>query len=104
MKDIQKIGKIEAVALSLAIITNNIIFNITSIIFNSCGSGAWLNMIYVSILSLIFMFVILFLFRNFEHMCEFLKPYLLFLFEKVYCQLQIPLMPKNTQEEHFLLL
>ena len=45
MKDIQKIGKIEAIALALAIITNNIIFNITSIIFNSCGSGAWLNMI-----------------------------------------------------------
>ena len=65
MKDIQKIGKIEAIALALAIITNNIIFNITSIIFNSCGSGSWLNMIYVSILSLIFMFVILFLFKSF---------------------------------------
>ena len=65
MTEMQKLGKIEAVGLSLAVIINNIIFNMTSIIFNYCGSGSWINIIYVSILSLIFTFIIILLLKPF---------------------------------------
>ena len=57
MNDMQKLGKVEAMGLSLAVISNNIIFNMTSVIFNSCGSSSWLNVLYVSILSILFMLV-----------------------------------------------
>ena len=65
MNDMQKLGKVEAMGLSLAVISNNIIFNMTSVIFNSCGSGSWLNVLYVSILSILFMLVAIFLFKRF---------------------------------------
>ncbi len=65
MNAMQKLGKIEAIGLSLAVIINNIIFNMTSIIFNYCGSGSWINIIYVSILSLIFTFIIILLLKPF---------------------------------------
>ena len=67
MDNLQKIGKIEAIGLSLAVLSNNIIFNMTSIIFNSCGSGSWLSVIYLSIISLIFMFIILALYKLFPN-------------------------------------
>lgn len=65
MNDMQKLGKVEAMGLNLAVISNNIIFNMTSVIFNSCGSGSWLNVLYVSILSILFMLVAIFLFKRF---------------------------------------
>lgn len=65
MNNVQKIGQIEAIALHLAIICNNVIFNITSIIFNTSGSASWLNIIYISFLGLIFMLLVLKLFKPF---------------------------------------
>lgn len=65
MDDIPKIGKLEAIGLHLAVISNNIIFSMTSIIFNSSGSGSWLNMIYVSIISIVFMLIIIALYKSF---------------------------------------
>ena len=55
MNDMQKLGKVEAMGLSLAVISNNIIFNMTSVI----------NVLYVSILSILFMLVAIFLFKRF---------------------------------------
>ena len=65
MNDNQKLGKIEAIALGLTVISNNIIFNIPTIIFNSCGSGSWLNTIYISVLALIFILIFLKLIKPF---------------------------------------
>lgn len=67
MGNIEKVGKIEAIGLILAIISNNVIFNLTTVIFNSSGSGSWLNVIYISIISLIFTFIILALFKVFPN-------------------------------------
>lgn len=67
MDNLQKVGKIEAIGLVLAIISNNIIFNLTSIIFNGSASGAWVNVLYISVISLIFMFIVLALFKNFPN-------------------------------------
>ena len=65
MNDLQKLGKFEAIGLSLAVISNNIIFNMTSVIFNNCGSSSWLNVLYISAISIIFMLVIIWLFKPF---------------------------------------
>ena len=65
MENLQKIARIEAIGLSLAVLSNNVIFNTTSIIFNSCGSGSWLSVIFLSIISLIFMFIVLALYKVF---------------------------------------
>lgn len=65
MDTFQKIGKFETIGLVLAIISNNILFSITSIIFNSSGSGSWLNVIYISLISCIFMLIVIALFKPF---------------------------------------
>lgn len=65
MNNVQKIGRIEAIALHLAIICNNVIFNITSIIFNTSGSASWLNILYISFLAIIFMLLVLKLLKPF---------------------------------------
>ncbi len=65
MDSIQKLGKYETIGLVLSIISNNIIFNMPTIIFNSCGSGSWVNVLYISIISMFFMLIILKIFKSF---------------------------------------
>ena len=67
MDKIEKITKAEAIILLMTIIANNIIFNISAIILNSAGTGAWLNIIYLSIISIIFIVIVTILFKSFNN-------------------------------------
>lgn len=66
MTSIEKIGKIEVIALFITIITNNIIINIPSIILNITSTGSWLNVLYLTIICLAFILLI----------CKFFKPFI----------------------------
>jgi len=58
MDNIDRIGRIEAIALLITVIANNIIFNIPNIILNFSGTGSWLSIIYLSIITIIFIIII----------------------------------------------
>lgn len=66
MNNIEQIGRYEAITLLITLIANNIIFNISAIILNSTGTGAWLNLIYLSIISIIFIIIVYLLFKKFD--------------------------------------
>ena len=51
MKSMQKINKLEAIALIVIITINQIILNLPSTIILSTGSSAWINIIIISILA-----------------------------------------------------
>lgn len=68
MSSIEKIGKTELIALCITIITNNIIINVPTIIIKFSGSGAWLNMIYLTFICLIFILFV----------CKLMKPFVNF--------------------------
>ena len=61
-----KIGLIEAIVFILVVITNKIILNLPKSIIISCGSSAWLNVIYISIIAILFTLLIVKLFNKFE--------------------------------------
>jgi len=67
MNAIEKIGKIEAIALFITICVNQIIFDIPNEIFMSTGTGAWLNTIYISLLALVLAVIIYKLFKIFPN-------------------------------------
>lgn len=67
MDKIERISKFEAITLLVTMIANNIIFNISAIILNTTGTGAWINIIYLSIISIIFIIVICILFKSFSN-------------------------------------
>lgn len=54
MDAITKIGKLEAIALVCLVMTNQIILNMPKHIIDSCGSSAWINVIFLGIIILIF--------------------------------------------------
>lgn len=66
--DLYKIGKIEAISLIVLIMLNHLVLNLPKVFFNTAGSAAWLNAIYVFLLMLVFLFIILKLFKNFKGM------------------------------------
>lgn len=68
MNRIEKIGKVETIALLITVISNNIIINIPTIIVDSTGTGSWLNVIFITFICLIFVLLI----------CKFFKPFLNF--------------------------
>lgn len=65
MNSLQKIGKIEAIALLVMITINQIIFNLPNTIISSTGSSAWLNVIVISIVAILFCLLICKLFKQF---------------------------------------
>jgi len=65
MENIDRIGKVESIALLITVIINNIIFNVPAIILNLTGTGSWVNIIYLTILAFVFIFII----------CKLLKPF-----------------------------
>lgn len=72
-----KIGSIEAIALIVVVILNHIVLNLPRTFIDSCGNSALLNIIFVSILLFIFLYLIIKLFKNFIgddilDVCEFL--------------------------------
>ena len=66
MSTSQKIGTIEAIALIVIIIINQIILNLPNTIITSTGSSSWLNVIYITIIAIIFCSLICKLFKPFN--------------------------------------
>lgn len=60
-----KIGTIEATAFIVIIILNHLVLNLPKSILESCGSSSLLNVIYITILIFLFLFIIFKLFKNF---------------------------------------
>ena len=60
-----KIGTFEAIALICIVMTNHIIINIPEIIIQSAGTSAWINVIFISLVSIGFTLLICLLFKNF---------------------------------------
>lgn len=67
MDKIEKIGRFEAITLLITLIANNIIFNISSMVLHSTGTGAWVNIIYLSVISIIFILIVSSLFKSFSN-------------------------------------
>lgn len=65
MDTLQKIGKFEAAALIIMIAINQIILNLPNTLIVSTGSSAWINVIYISIIAIIFCILICKLFKPF---------------------------------------
>lgn len=65
MDTLQKISKFEAIALVVMITINQIIFNLPNTIIIDTGSSAWINVIIISIIAILFCFLICKLFKPF---------------------------------------
>ena len=65
MDSLQKIGKFEAISLIIMITINQIIFNLPNTIILNTGSSAWLNVIVISIIAILFSLLICKLFKKF---------------------------------------
>ena len=66
METLQKIGKFEAIGLLVMIVVDQIVLNLASYLVSSCGSSTWINIIYVSILTIFFCIIINKLFKPFN--------------------------------------
>lgn len=71
-----KIGSIEAATLICIVIANQILLNLPEYIIKSCGSSAWLNVLFISDIAILFTFLLCKLFRAFSgkdllDVCEF---------------------------------
>lgn len=67
MDSIEQIGKIEAIILLITLTANNIIFNIPTIILNNTGTAAWINVLYLFLISVFFIFIVYKLFKSFPN-------------------------------------
>lgn len=67
MNKLEKISSLEAIFLIITIIVNQIIFNLPNIILHSCGTSAWINVIFVGILAILFTLIISKIFSNFPY-------------------------------------
>ena len=65
MSNLEKIGKFEVYALFITIVSTNIIINIPTIILDLTSTGAVLNTLYLTIISLLFVLLV----------CKFFKPF-----------------------------
>lgn len=63
--NVHKIGSIEAIALVCIVMTNQILLNMPESIIHSTGSAAWINVIFISILAIIFTLLLCKLFQKF---------------------------------------
>ncbi len=65
MNVLQKIGKFEAIALIVMISMNQIFLNLSNIVIVNTGSSAWINVIIISIVAILFCLLISKLFKPF---------------------------------------
>ena len=65
MNVLQKIGKLEAIALIVMVSMNQIFLNLSNIIIVNTGSSAWINVIVISAVSILFCLLISKLFKPF---------------------------------------
>lgn len=64
---ITKITTIEAVCFVIVTIVNRIILNLPQLILQSCGSSSLLNIIFISVIAIIFTLILIKLFKNFSN-------------------------------------
>lgn len=62
-----KIGSIEAIFLIIVVVLNHIVLNLPELFLSTCGPSSSLNVIFISILVFIFLFIIIKLFKNFSN-------------------------------------
>lgn len=67
----QKIGNIEAISLIITVMVNHIILNLPKSIIQSTSSGAISNVIFISLVALIIVYLISKLFKNFPRIRYF---------------------------------
>ena len=67
MENNYKLGKIDSIFIIAIIMISKLILNIPYYIVNLVGTGAIINIIYVSIVDFIFLLISLKLFKNFEN-------------------------------------
>lgn len=67
MNTIEKLGKIEAIALVITIALNQVIFNYPNMLLVHSGTGSWLNTIYTTIIALIIVIFLSKLFKAFPN-------------------------------------
>ena len=65
MNVLQKIGKLEAIALIIMVSMNQIFLNLSNIIIVNVGTSAWINVIVISIIAILFCLLISKLFKSF---------------------------------------
>lgn len=65
MNKLEKLGTVESILLIITIFANQIIFNTPNIILLATGSSAWINIIYVSIIAIVFVYIICKIFKKF---------------------------------------
>lgn len=63
---LDKIGSIEAAILVCVVMTNQILLNLPESIIESCGSSAWLNVIYITVIVVLFTMLLCKLFKTFS--------------------------------------
>lgn len=66
-----KIGNIEAIALILTVMINHIIFNLPKEIIHSTSSGAIINVIFITLIAFILVYLIGQLLKNFPRLRYF---------------------------------
>ena len=66
MKTLEKIGTLEAIALVSIVCVNAIILNFPKTLIEKVGQSAWINIILASILVVVFLAIILKLYKPFE--------------------------------------
>lgn len=66
MKTVEKIGTIEAIALILIGIMNRIIFNFPKALIEKVGQSSWINVIFTSIIVILFIYAFLKIYKPFE--------------------------------------
>lgn len=67
-RTIQKIGIFEAIGFIVVVMINRIIMNSPKEIVEKSGSGAWVNVIVISLIAIIFILIINKLYKKFPHM------------------------------------
>ena len=67
MEEIDRLSAIETIGLITTVMVNQIIFNIPNIILQSSGSSAWLNIIFIGIIAILFVKIICQIFNKFPN-------------------------------------
>lgn len=67
MDSLQKIGKFEAASIMIMVTITQIVLNLPSCIIINTGSSAWLNVLYVSVIAILFCLFICKLFKPFSN-------------------------------------
>lgn len=66
MDSLQKIGKFEAIALIITVTINQVLLNLSNNLIISNNSAAWINVLYISIIAILFCLLICKLFKPFH--------------------------------------